>query len=100
MPGTIIDLSHVDLVLQRFGPREFETPEFVDRFKVTFPEDWRTLVSKYGPGGARGGTFYSPNNYLGLQLMYRSRRGELRFITWAPAPEGWGNSKVARYKRS
>ena len=99
MSSTVIDLSHVDLVLQRFSGREFETPEFVERFKLTFPEDWRLLVSRYGPGGALSGSFYSPNNYLGLQLMHRAHRGELRFLTWAPAPEGWGNAKVARYRR-
>jgi hypothetical protein len=98
MGQTIIDLNHIDVVLKGFKGREFATPDFADKFKVTFPDDWRVLVKRYGPGGARGGAFYSPNNYLGLQLMHRCHRDELQFIAWVSAPEGWGNAKVARWK--
>jgi hypothetical protein len=53
----IIDPAHIRAVLGKFIERRFNTLEFANEFKASFPEDWETLVSKYGQGGTVMGTF-------------------------------------------
>lgn len=90
MSGTVIDLAHIDDVLRRFRGREFTTPQFVEVFKTVYPDDWDVLKNRYGEGGAWGGSSYSANNYVGLQLKHRVRRGELEFVRWDSSPSRMG----------
>lgn len=93
MPRPIVDPSHIRTVLTKLGDRRFNTLEFANLFKTSFPEDWETLVSRYGNGGIGNGNFYSPYSYLGQRL-----RASATFERWVEAPEGWGNSIIALWK--
>lgn len=90
---TIVDPAHIRAVLSKFIERRFNTLEFANEFKASFPEDWETLVSKYGQGGNGNGNFYSPYTYLAQRLKTAAT-----FEKWVDAPAGWGNPVIAQWR--
>lgn len=98
MAQRIIDDKVIAQVIRHFKERDFTTSEFATRFRDDFPDDWKALEAKYGPGGAHCGSYYSANTYLSQQLRSRADRGHLELVGWKQAPPMWGNRIVASWR--
>lgn len=94
----VINPSHVEQVLEMLQDSAFTTLDYVNRFMMIHPDDWRLLVARYGGGGAGGGSRYSANSYLALRLNDRRNQGTLNLLGYEDAPAGWGHERIARWQ--
>jgi hypothetical protein len=95
----IVKSAHIDNVLNQFQGKQFTTLDYIDKFKMDYPDDWGLLVAKYGQGGSGCGAYYSANSYIAQILSRRKERGEVNLLNFTKAPQGWGNSVIALWQK-
>jgi hypothetical protein len=78
--------------------KPFTTADVIERFSQTYQQDWNSLQIQFGKGGKGCGRYYTPNVYIGQMLRRLSKRGKIQFLSFADAPEWWGNPVIATYR--
>ena len=89
----------MDAALGRIPDGEFTTIEFVREFQALFPNEWKGLEQRYGQGGRHGGRNYSALTYIGKRLNGYSRRGVIETLGLFPAPAGWRNERIVKWRK-
>lgn len=90
-----MDLSEsFNATLGKLRDQPFSTLDFIELYKMSHPEEWKKIVSKYGEGGRGQGSYYTSFVFVGGQLNKLKNRGILN-QTCSEAPERWGNGIIS-----
>ena len=91
---SLLDEKKIEETIKRIPKNSFTVLDFIEVFKVLYPEDWERLVQRFGQFGEK--RRYTVTTYLSNRLDLYSRKPNSLLVTFTRYSEG----KFKDYRRT